>query len=149
MVKDIMENGYVTDKASLGIYGTSVTQQLQMQYNLPVSGGVYVFSVEPDGTAAASGLRAGDIIVKLGDKEITSMSDLVSAKKGYRAGDTETMVVNRSGTEVTLDFTFDVQPKESSTAGQAQQNSQQSGQQGGNSYYYYSYGNPFGGSYNN
>ena len=116
MVQDIMENGYVTDKASLGIYGTSVTQQLQMQYNLPVSGGVYVFSVEPDGTAAASGLRAGDIIVKLGDKEITSMSDLVSAKKGYRAGDTETMVVNRSGEEVTIDFTFDSEPQDTNDA---------------------------------
>ena len=53
------------------------------------------------------------------------------------------------GSEVTLDFTFDVQPQENSTSGQAQQNSQQSGQQGGNSYYYYSYGNPFGGSYHN
>ena len=44
------------------------------------------------------------------------MSDLVSAKKGYRAGDTETMVVNRSGEEVTIDFTFDSEPQDTNDA---------------------------------
>ena len=34
-VQDIMQNGYVTDKAYLGITGGTVTQQMQMQYNLP------------------------------------------------------------------------------------------------------------------
>lgn len=31
MVQDIMQNGYVTDKAYLGITGGTVTQQMQMQ----------------------------------------------------------------------------------------------------------------------
>ncbi len=81
MVQDIMQNGYVTDKAYLGITGGTVTQQMQMQYNLPTSSGVYVYSVEQDGAAAQSDLRAGDIIVKLGDTEISSMTDLMTAKK--------------------------------------------------------------------
>ena len=136
MVQDIMENGYVTDKAYLGVYGTSVTQQLQMQYNLPVSSGFYVFSVESGGTAAKSGLQAGDIIVKLDDTEITSLTDLVSAKKAYRAGDTAKMVVNRGGQEVTLDFTFDSQPQEDATTTATTGNSSQNGGNYGNDYYY-------------
>ena len=139
MVKDIMENGYVTDKAYLGITGNTVTEQLQAQYNLPTDSGVFVYSIEQNGTAASSGLQAGDIIIKLGDKTISSMTDLLTAKKEYKAGDTVKMTVNRSGSEVTLDFTFDVQPQESSSGNsQAQQNDQQNGNS-----YYYSYGNPF------
>ena len=38
------------------------------------------------------------------------------AKKGYRAGDTETMVVNRSGEDVTIDFTFDSEPQDTNDA---------------------------------
>ena len=144
MVKDIMENGYVTDKAYLGITGGTVNQQLQMQYNLPTSSGVFVYSIEQDGAAARSGLQAGDIIIKLGDTDITSMTDLMNAKKTYKAGDTTTMVVNRSGSEVTIDFTFGAQPQ---TTASSTNNGTQNSQQNGNSYYYY-YGNPFGSSRN-
>ena len=144
MVKDIMENGYVTDKAYLGITGGTVNQQLQMQYNLPTSSGVFVYSIEQNGAAARSGLQAGDIIIKLGDTDITSMTDLMNAKKSYKAGDTTTMVVNRSGSEVTIDFTFGAQPQE---AASSTNNSTQNNQQYGDSYYYY-YGNPFGSSRN-
>ena len=138
MVKDIMENGYVTDKAYLGITGGSVTQQLQMQYNLPVSSGVYVYSIEQNGAAAKSGLQAGDIITKLDDKDITSMTDLMTAKKTYKAGDTVKMTVNRSGSETTLDFTFGTQPKEETQ----QQDATTSATNNGSNYYYYG-GNPF------
>ena len=97
-----MQNGYVTDKAYLGITGGTVTQQMQMQYNLPTSSGVYVYSVEQDGAAAQSDLRAGDIIVKLGDTEISSMTDLMTAKKSYKAGDSAKMTVNRSGLPMSI-----------------------------------------------
>ena len=140
MVQDIMQNGYVTDKAYLGITGGTVTQQMQMQYNLPTSSGVYVYSVEQDGAAAQSDLRAGDIIVKLGDTEISSMTDLMTAKKSYKAGDSAKMTVNRSGEEVTLDFTFGSQPQQSQDASQSSSDS-------GASIPYYYYGNPFGESY--
>lgn len=141
MVQDIMQNGYVTDKAYLGITGGTVTQQMQMQYNLPTSSGVYVYSVEQNGAAAKSDLHAGDIIVKLGDADITSMTDLMTAKKSYKAGDTAKMTVNRSGEEVTLDFTFGTQPQQSQDASQSSSSS-------GASIPYYYYGNPFGESYN-
>lgn len=141
MVQDIMQNGYVTDKAYLGITGGTVTQQMQMQYNLPTSSGVYVYSVEQNGAAAKSDLHAGDIIVKLGDADITSMTDLMTAKKSYKAGDTAKMTVNRSGEDVTLDFTFGTQPKQSQDASQSSSSS-------GASIPYYYYGNPFGESYN-
>ena len=140
MVQDIMENGYVTDKAYLGITGSTVTQQLQMQFNLPASSGVFVYSIEPNGAAAKSGLQAGDIITKLGNSEIASMTDLMNAKKSYKAGDTAPMTVNRSGETVSFDFTFGTQPQ---TDPQAEESSTQNTPQNDNSYYYY-YGNPFG-----
>ena len=143
MVQDIMENGYVTDKAYLGITGGSVTEQLQMQYNLPTSSGVFVYSIEQNGAAAQSGLQAGDIIIKLGDTDITSMTDLMAAKRNYKAGDTVQMTVNRSGEEVTIDFTFGSQPQD--TASAANNDNTGSGNDSNLYEYYYGY-NPFGNS---
>ena len=111
MVEDIMENGYVVNKAYLGITGGSITEQLQMQLNLPVAKGVYVFSIDPKGPAVSSGLQAGDIIIKFNDTEITSMTDLLNAKKKYHAGDTVKLLVNRSGEEIPIEFTFGTQPQ--------------------------------------
>ncbi len=127
MVQDIMENGYVTNKAYLSISGNTVTAQLQMQYNLPTSSGVFVYSIEPDGAAARSGLQAGDIIIALGEKPITSKEDLINATKQYRAGDTVKMTVNRSGSEVTIDFTFDAQPQEEASSNNSQATSPNNG----------------------
>ena len=59
---------------------------------------------------------------------ITSMTDLTMAKKGYKAGDTVTLTVYRSGEYITLDLTFDQQPQ--TTGEETQQDTQQNPQQG-------------------
>jgi serine protease Do len=142
MVQDIMENGFVTDKAYLGITGASVTSTLQKQFNLPTSEGVFVYSIDKDGAAAKSGLQAGDIIISMGGKDITSMTDLTTAKKGYRAGDTVEMIVNRSGDEVTLQFTFGAQPQETASDDDEDDTDTSTGATSQNPYsYYYGYGN--------
>ena len=66
------------------------------------------------------------------------MTDLMTAKKTYKAGDTVKMTVNRSGSETTLDFTFGTQPKEETQ----QQDATTSATNNGSNYYYYG-GNPF------
>ena len=65
------------------------------------------------------------------DTAITSMTDLSAAKKNYKAGDTVTLTVYRNGEYITLDLTFDEQPKttgEDTTTDNQQDNQQQGGQ---------------------
>ena len=114
-VPDIMENGQVTDKAYMAIKAGSMTEQMAAQYNIDVTQGVFVYAVEKGGAGEKAGLQLGDVITKLNDTEITSMSDLSMAKKSYKAGDTVTLTVWRGGQETTLSLTFDQQPQTTGT----------------------------------
>ena len=129
LVKDIMTNGYVSNKAYLGATIGTLTSGMAQQYRYDISQGAFVYSVEDGSPAAAAGLQLGDVITKLNDTEITSMSDLSMAKKGFKAGDTVTLTVWRGGQEITLSLTFDEQPQttgtedDSSNQNQGQQDS--------------------------
>ena len=129
IITDIMENGQVTDKAYMAIKAGSMTEQMAAQYNIDVTKGVFVYAVEKGGAGEKAGLQLGDVITKLNDTDITSMSDLSMAKKSYKAGDTVTLTVWRSGQEITLSLTFDQQPQttgtedDSSNQNQGQQDS--------------------------
>ena len=115
IITDIMENGQVTDKAYMAIKAGSMTEQMAAQYNIDVTKGVFVYAVEKGGAGEKAGLQLGDVITKLNDTDITSMSDLSMAKKSYKAGDTVTLTVWRGGQEITLSLTFDQQPQTTGT----------------------------------
>lgn len=112
LVEDIMTNGYVTNKPYLGITPGTMTEQMARQYRYSVSEGVFVYSVEDGSAAQKAGLQMGDVITKLGEKDITSYEDLVAAKKGYSAGDTAMLTIYRAGEYLTVDITFDAAPEE-------------------------------------
>ena len=128
IITDIIENGQVTGKAYLAIKAGTMTEQMAAQYDIDITEGVFVYSTESGGAGEKAGLQLGDVITKLNDTAITSMTDLTMAKKSYKAGDTVTLTVYRSGEYITLDLTFDQQPQ--TTGEETQQDTQQNPQQG-------------------
>ena len=134
MVKDIMTNGYVTNKAYIGITPQTMNAQIAQQFRYDVTQGVFVCSVEEGSAAEKAGLRMGDVITKIDDKTITSYEDLVAAKKSYSAGDTATFTIYREGKTQTVELTFDAAPQTQETAQDHSQQQQQGGSNGG--YYY-------------
>ena len=136
MVKDIMTNGYVTNKAYIGITPQTMNAQIAQQFRYDVTQGVFVCSVEEGSAAEKAGLRMGDVITKIDDKTITSYEDLVAAKKSYSAGDTATFTIYREGQTQTVELTFDAAPQTQETAQDSSQQ-QQGGNNGGNGGYYY------------
>ena len=132
LVKDIMTNGYVTNKAYMGITPQTMTAQMAQQYRYDVTEGVFVCSVDPDSAADKAGLKLGDVITKMDDKDIASYEDLVAAKKSYSAGDTVTLTVYREGKTIEVELTFDAVPEsaETSNSDQSTDNSYN-----GNGYY--------------
>ncbi len=137
IITDIMENGAVTDKAYMAITAGTMNEQMAAQFNIDVTEGVFVYSVVEGGAGDKAGLRLGDVITKMGDKTLTSRQDLSAAMKGYRAGDTVTLTVYRSGQYIEVELTFDAQPQ---TTG-----SDDSSQSSDNSYGYGNGGNSYGG----
>ena len=130
IITDIIENGQVTGKAYLAIKAGTMTEQMAAQYDIDITEGVFVYSTESGGAGEKAGLQLGDVITKLNDTAITSMTDLTMAKKGYKAGDTVTLTVYRGGEYITLELTFDQQPQ--TTGEDTQQDIQQPPQQNEN-----------------
>ena len=137
IITDIMENGAVTDKAYLAITGGTMTEQLAAQFSIDIDKGVFVYSAVKGGAGDKAGLRLGDVITKLDNHDITSMTDLTKVKKNYRAGDTATLTVYRQGEYITLSVTFDVQPQTTGdTDADSGQSTTPSAPNGGSSYDY-------------
>lgn len=77
----------------LGIKGTDVTQQAHNQNGIPF--GAYVTGVKLNTPAMNTGIQAGDVIVKLGEKEITSMAALTYNLYQLNVGQQVTVVIMR------------------------------------------------------
>ena len=68
--------------------------------------GYAISGVSKDSPAAKGGLQGGDRIVRVGDSAIVNLEDFDSALRKHKGGDTIPVVVDRAGTEVTLDVTL-------------------------------------------
>ena len=68
--------------------------------------GVLLAGVRPGGAADKAGLRAGDILLRLGTHEIRSVQDLGFALGVARPGEVVTAVVRRAGKELRLETTL-------------------------------------------
>ena len=138
VITDIMENGQITSKPSMGITAGTMTRQMATQYQIDKDNGVFVYSVDKGGAGEKAGLRMGDVITKVDSMEITSMEDLTAAKKGHRAGDTVTVIYYRDGQNYSTELTFDAKTESTQQEQQTPQNGQ--GSSGWGSLYDYFFG---------
>jgi putative serine protease PepD len=72
--------------------------------------GAKVASVASGGPAAAAGLRAGDVITRLGDATVSDSSGLVAAIATHRPGDRVDVTVRRGAQTLHLAVTLGTQP---------------------------------------
>ena len=106
IAQDLITKGYVTGRAYMGVKLDERYNAMYSQYyGMPL--GAYVYSVEAGSSADEAGLRAGDIIIRLGDVDVSCYDDLHNAVKGFSAGDTTDVVIYRAGEELSISITFD------------------------------------------
>ena len=133
IVDQLIKNGYVTGKANFGITVTTVDSTVAQYYNMVE--GAYVYAVTSGSCSDKAGIKVGDIITEIDKTAIKSSSELTNAKKKYKAGDTVTLKVYRSGAysdvKVTLDEAVPTQTPQATQSNQTNQ-SNQSNQNGVN-----------------
>ena len=114
IVDQLIKQGYVSGQSSLGITVKTVDSAVAQYYSMVQ--GAYVDSVNAGSCSEKAGVKKGDIITALNDKQITSTSDLASAKKNYKAGETVTLKIYRSGAYQELKVTLDEEKNTGSTS---------------------------------
>ena len=109
VVNQLIRQGYVSGRPTLGITGETVTTFYQLYYNLP--NGLYISQLEPGCDAEKQGLRPGDILLSIGDSRIVTQTDLDNVVYTLNVGDTVPVTVYRDGTHGTFYLTVEEDKK--------------------------------------
>lgn len=119
-----------SDYGFLNITGQDVSSDVAEMYGIPE--GVYVSGTTDGGAAANAGIQKGDIITKLGNTTITSISQLKEELQYYKAGETVEITLqrntdNKGYQEQTVKVTLDNASEQSNTTSQSDSSQSQSG----------------------
>ena len=117
MLDDLIDYGYVTG-AYMGVTVVNVDEEAASRYGLP--SGAYVEEVVKDGAADRAGVQPKDVILDVGGHSVSNVTDLTRALRDFKAGDTTTVTVSRSGEKITLSITLDEKPQDTTTNSQQQ-----------------------------
>ena len=99
IVSQLIAQGYVSGRPTLGVLGESLPLFYQHYYRLPA--GLYITEVKPGSAAEKCGMEKGDILISVNESRITDFESLQTAILGYEVGDTVTVTVYREGQTAT------------------------------------------------
>ncbi len=104
IVEQLVSQGYVSGRPTLGIEGESITKFYQAYYRMPA--GLYITELDESSDAALSGIAEGDILLNIDDYRITSMDELKAALYNYETGDDVLVVIYRGGRQYSVTLTL-------------------------------------------
>jgi serine protease Do len=99
---DLLEFGSV-QRAYIGVSIMDMDQSLAKEVGMDRIRGVYVRGLTDDGAAAASGMREGDVILKVGSMDVNNVPALQEQVGKFRPGNNVAVTVWRDGGERTMD----------------------------------------------
>lgn len=102
IVDQLITQGYVSGRPTLGLTGESLSVFYQHYYRLP--SGLYITHVEKASDSYEKGILEGDILISLNDVKITTMNELKAAFNGMAVGDTLTAVIYRGGQQYSVEL---------------------------------------------
>jgi Do/DeqQ family serine protease len=99
VMRDLIDYGIV-QRGYLGVQINDITQEIKTKNNLPSTKGVFVTKVVEDGSADKAGIKDGDVILKIGTKEVNSVASLQEEIGKRRPGDKVSVTIrNKKGEE--------------------------------------------------
>ena len=105
IIEDIIQNGYVTGRAVLGVSVVELNSSNGPINGLP-SQGMYIAEIQANSDLPNKGVRVRDVIIEANGKEITTSDELLTELDKYSPGDLFSMVIYRPETRET--FTVEV-----------------------------------------
>ena len=104
IVDQLIAQGYVSGRPTLGITGEALSTFYQHYYRLPA--GLYITKVAKGSDAAAKGIEDGDLLLSINGTPITTMEELKSAIYQYEVGQAVETVIYRTGQQYLVELTL-------------------------------------------
>ena len=104
IVDQIISQGYVSGRPTLGISGETLSTFYQHYYRMPA--GLYITEVDPGSDAASKGIQEGDMLLYLGDTRITGMEDLKTAVYDCQVGEVVEVIIYSRGQQYRMELTL-------------------------------------------
>ncbi len=104
IAQQLISQGYVSGRPTLGLEGEMLQIFYQHYYDLP--SGLYITRVDRSSDAYDKGIRERDILMSINGSRITTMNDLKAALLEHQVGDTVTVIIYRGGQQYQLELTL-------------------------------------------
>ncbi|MGM9549777.1 MAG: S1C family serine protease [Faecousia sp.] len=104
VVEQLISQGYVSGRPTLGIEGEALSAFDQYYYRLPA--GLYITDIDRTSDAAAKGIEEGDILISIDGTGVTTMDALNGVIYNREVGDTVEAVIYRSGRQYRVNLTL-------------------------------------------
>lgn len=100
----LIESGKVK-RPYIGITGQTINEETAKKHSLVV--GVYIREVSTFSPAEKAGLKVGDVITNIDNKEITTINELTDIILSHKIGDTVTISYYRNGNTTNINITLE------------------------------------------
>ena len=104
IVDQLIQQGYVSGRPTLGIEGETLSAFYQHYYRLP--SGLYITHVAPGSDAYEKGIEDGDMLLSVDNQRITSMDQLKSLLYDRQVGDVVEAIIYRGGERYRVPLTL-------------------------------------------
>jgi len=104
IVEQLINQGYVSGRPTLGLNGEAVSTFYQLYYRMPA--GLYITEVAENSDAHDAGIEPGDILLSIDENRITDPETLKQLLYSYEIGDTVTVIIYRAGRQYSVELTL-------------------------------------------
>ena len=101
VMESLVRDGSVT-RGWIGVEPRDLTPEMAESLRLPVKSGVLITGVLQDGPAGNGGMKPGDVVVKIADKDIANTAQLFNAVAALKPGEPAKIAVQRGERAVEL-----------------------------------------------
>ncbi|MBR6872798.1 MAG: trypsin-like peptidase domain-containing protein [Ruminococcus sp.] len=119
IIEDLIKNGHVTGRPTLGVSGENITDIYSRYYNIPK--GFRIKVVNSGSAAEEAGIKVNDIIIGIEGKLVESIEEFNAVKNQHKAGETVKISVYRNGEILDFDVTLKEAANEAESAEQQTQ----------------------------
>ncbi|RYF75562.1 MAG: Do family serine endopeptidase [Comamonadaceae bacterium] len=110
VLEDIVREGKVT-RGWIGVEPNDLSPELAETFGVKASSGVIITGVLQDGPAAKAGIRPGDVITGVAERQVGNVQELLTSVAGLKPGSAARFKLQRGNDKMELDVTPGLRPK--------------------------------------